>query len=112
MPLLRCKWSEQIVETGGKITQTRAQVEDIRSGNHRKPTRFEHAIDFAYDCAKILEMFDRLNARNQPESIVRIRQDLPVQIGDVDALGGRFHELIGVITRVWIQRIARGNQPK
>ena len=110
--LVRRQRTKQIVKAGRQITQTGAQIQNIRGRKYRDATWLENTIDSADYGAEIFQVLNRFDAGNEREAIITVRKRFAIQIDGVDFGARNGEQFIRVIASERTKRIMSPNQPQ
>ena len=103
--------AEEVPVAEPEEAQARVQVENVRRREHAEAAGLQHAEKFAQRLAEVFEVFDDLGGGDEVEGVRCIRQRLGVQVGDLHALAGEFHQLVGVVARGGFDLEAVAHEP-
>jgi len=110
--LVRRQRTKQIVKAGRQITQTGAQIQNIRGRKYRDATWLENTINFPEDLSEIFQVLNRFDAGNEREAIVAVWKRFAIQIDRFDLGPRNGEQFIRVIASERTKRKMSSNQPQ
>ena len=108
---VRRQRAKQIIKAGRQITQTGAQIQNIRGRKYRYATWLENTVNFPHDRSIIFQVLNRFDAGNEREPIITVGKRFAIQIDGVDLGARNGEQFIRVIASERTKRIMSSKQP-